>query len=618
VFDEKGDREVENLPRFMLTQLGFRPSSPKPVVLSAEGLTGDDITVYVNDSMFRHLRTGGSMSADWDGRRFPWPFHPLQGDLVPGSSTYAAFDEKRTALHTVICRRQDTRWGPFFVGDLTDFETPGIYALETQSGMSVPFEIWDRTYERLLRGYLISTNAQRSSDDIAGVRDAEHEDDAVRDSDGLQIPAAGGWFDAGDARKWTSTTALHLGALSMLVRHGPRALAEDAERELEWGRDYFLHIATEKGEVPDNIGGGKRPAGYDMSTWWFENHSGTAMDGSGSLPTDGIPGTGDERQAFMALNPHAQYVFIRELAEAARAGHQVRRARSRVIAERAWHYIEAAGHDGRTLFAASELRAAAALSRLPRPAVSAEQVAKAAERCLATQQPASAADGTLSGFFVEAGGTDGFRSIAFSCEPPLALLDAARALGPAHELSAPCVVAVTRYIDEYLLADAKSNPFGLPPYGIYRDPLYPDKQTFRPAGNGFLVRTFIAPWNRDFIAPGGVGVVMHQAYLLARAGRVLRRSDWSATAERLLQWATGFNPQGLSLFTGIGSRHPVAFSTRTLQVPEAVVSGHIGLPDDSPYLETSNAVEWNTQEIWGVPSIYAAQAILWLTAPEPD
>jgi hypothetical protein len=36
------------------------------------------------------------------------------------------------------------------------------------------------------------------------------------------------------------------------------------------------------------------------------------------------------------------------------------------------------------------------------------------------------------------------------------------------------------------------------------------------------------------------------------------------------------------------------------------------LSDDTPYLETSNAVEWSTQEIWDVPFFYAVGAIAYL------
>ena len=54
-------------------------------------------------------------------------------------------------------------------------------------------------------------------------------------------------------------------------------------------------------------------------------------------------------------------------------------------------------------------------------------------------------------------------------------------------------------------------------------------------------------------------------------------------------------------------------SFRNYRIPEAVAVGFIGRPDDTPYLETSNAMEWSTQEIWDVPHLYAVGAIAYLT-----
>ncbi len=106
---------------------------------------------------------------------------------------------------------------------------------------------------------------------------------------------------------------------------------------------------------------------------------------------------------------------------------------------------------------------------------------------------------------------------------------------------------------------------------------------------------------------------MHQAHLLARAGKYFGDRNYRDAAERLLQWSMGHNPTGLSTFTGIGFRHPVAFCTANLKIPEAVVNGFCGRPDDTPYLETSNAIQWNTQEIWGVPYVHAMGAIAQLS-----
>jgi len=47
-------------------------------------------------------------------------------------------------------------------------------------------------------------------------------------------------------------------------------------------------------------------------------------------------------------------------------------------------------------------------------------------------------------------------------------------------------------------------------------------------------------------------------------------------------------------------------------VPEGTIIGFIGRPDDSPYLEESFAIEWNTLEHWDVPYTYAINAISWL------
>ncbi len=42
-----------------------------------------------------------------------------------------------------------------------------------------------------------------------------------------------------------------------------------------------------------------------------------------------------------------------------------------------------------------------------------------------------------------------------------------------------CHNALARYFDGFVRADAQSNPFGYPPYGIYLDPPHPERQTFR-------------------------------------------------------------------------------------------------------------------------------------------
>jgi hypothetical protein len=511
---------------------------------------------------------------------------------------------------TVSCRRVTSRWGDYFIGELSRDYPSGLYSLETQRGLSLPFEIHRDIYARLVGDYLEYTYAQRSGQETPGYSSPVFLDDARRDDDGGQALGVGGWYDAGDHRQWTSTTALHLGALAEVALSGPSAWRRRAEEEVNWGRDYFLHLVDDEGRVPDNVGSGALPPGYDLTTWWFENHAGTACDSSGSLPTDDVPSTGDERTMMMLRNPHAENVLIRELAASVGVGPPVQAARSRIVAERVWRRSQSLPTPERTLFLASRLRAATALSRLPAPVVNAQEVAVLAEAVLARQYRNAEEGQGLSGYFLEERGEDAYRSIPYSCEPAMALLDATELL--AGDLRDRAVRGLEEYIDRYLLADAQSNPFGLPPYGVYVAKPHSDRQLYRDAGGGRGVRTFMAPWNRDLIVHGNSAVTMHQCYLLARAGVSLGRPAWIAAAERILQWATGANPDCVSLFMGVGYRHLVPSSPFRTGMPGAVLNGHIGREDDSPYLETSNAVNWNTQEVYGVPASYAAHAALWL------
>jgi hypothetical protein len=105
---------------------------------------------------------------------------------------------------------------------------------------------------------------------------------------------------------------------------------------------------------------------------------------------------------------------------------------------------------------------------------------------------------------------------------------------------------------------------------------------------------------------------MHQASLCAKAGSLFGRRDWQRAAERMVQWTLGHNPEGLCLHHGVGYRHPTPFSAYVTQLPDSLSVGHIGRPDDSPYLERSPLIERSTQEIWDIPHAHLSEAVLWL------
>jgi hypothetical protein len=446
---------------------------------------------------------------------------------------------------------------------------------------------------------------------VPGIRRAEHLDDGVLDTTGQQIAAAGGWYDAGDLRKWLFLTLPNLAALAAIARQGHPGLRTSATEEIRWGNRYFHSMMAPDGQLWEDLAGGTFKPGLEMEKdWWFENHPGCNADNSGGRYTDNIPGSGDERLIRTTYNPAVQFLFVRTQCQVAGLLNPAEAAQCREIAAKAWCYGRARRHDRRTLFVAEELWAALELRGLGVAAVSTEEIRALATELLDRQDPGG---NGLQGYFMERGGAEAFRCIALSCEPTLALVRLVE-LVPTDlaEIVVRARAAIIRYIDGYLLADAASNPFGVGPYGVYVNPPSPELQRFRDAGRGRGVRTFIHPFNPQQIVHGTGGVVMHQAALCAKAGRLLQRPDWLAAAERMLQWTLGHNPEGLCLHTGVGYRHPTQFSGYVTQVPDAICVGHIGRPDDTPYQETSPLIEWSTQEIWDIPHAHMTEAVLWL------
>lgn len=596
-----------------LSHLGYLPHSPKTLTLIRED--GDAlpsvVPFYLRQNCLRMERDRPATPGF--SARFPSPYNLLQGPLTRKDASSAFFAGELI--------QRDTKWGRLWQADFSNFTTPGSYQIETDSQISPPFAIRERIYDRLIAGYLTFLRAQRCGCEVFGVHTACHTDDGVLDRDGSPWPVTGGWHDAGDFRKWLAFTQLHLDALATVLE----LCAQDLERggvapgslldEIAWGNRFFHRMFSPQGQVFEDVAGGRAPANssltYDQH-WWFENHPGCFADASDNRWTDNRPGSGDERMIRTTYNPFVQWTFVSTQSRIARLLPPPEAAHSLQLAQRAALYADEHPHDGRTLFLAAELR-----GRLERLAagqhISQESIHHVAHKLLARQ--AKSSEG-LSGYFLEANAADAYRSIAFSADPAVALL---RLYELRHLLADPSIAeqareAITAYIEQYLLSDASSNPFSLTPYGVFLHPPHADRQHFRNAGAGIGVRTFMHPYNQQGIVHGTSSVLLSHAHLLARASVQLQQPSWSPAAERLLQWCLGHNPNNRSLFSGIGYRHPVGYSFRIPQLPEAPVTGFIGTPDDTPYLEATTAIEWNTLEYWSIPFIHAVQAACWLEA----
>jgi hypothetical protein len=586
-------------------QLGYRPGSPKTLTLvtnpAAVAALPDRIPFYLR-ALFDRIPRRHTPPAGWNGRFFRWPYDLDMGALIPGQGRIAYQGELvRTA----------SRWGTIWQGDFTAFDREGNWQIETDHGSTYPLTIKPGLYDRIQRGFLNYLQGQRSGFNNPGIRGADHLDDGVLDTTGEQINAAGGWYDAGDLRKWMFLTLPNLSALAAIVQRGHPGLRAAALDEIRWGNRFFHAMMAPDGQIWEDLAGGTFKPGLNPGKdWWFENHPGCNADNSGGRFTDNIPGSGDERPIRTSYNPAVQFLFVRT--QCVVAGHLGGAEGERCLASaaRAWAYGRKKGHDRRTLFVAEELWAALEALAAGLPGGEASGIGSLATELLDRQD--TGAPG-LSGYFMESNATDAFRCIALSCEPALALLRLVELAPPG--LEEPCArarAAVQLYLDRYVLADAASNPYGIGPYGVYLHPPSPELQVFRDAGRGRGVRTFIHPFNPQQIVHGTSAVVMHQAALCARAGRLLGRPDWLTAAERMIQWTLGHNPEGLCLHSGVGYRHPTPFSAYVTQLPDTVVVGHIGRPDDTPYQEASPLIEWSSQEIWDIPHGHMTEAVLWL------
>jgi hypothetical protein len=595
-----------------LSHLGYLPHSPKILTLLPGRVTDlpDVIPFFIRQNCIRMRRDVDKLEGF--SERFPSPYDLLRGKLLP--------DPSAPVFYRGELQRVSSRWGAYWQADFSSFNTPGSYQIETDWQISPPFAIREHIYDRIVAGYLTFLRAQRCGCSAFGIHDDCHLDDGILDTDGSPLAVTGGWHDAGDFRKWLAFTLHHVEALVTIreklgdhLEHGgidPDSLVD----EIGWGNFFFHRMISPDGQVYEDVAGGNSPAASGLTyekDWWFENHPGCYGDASDNRWTDNVAQSGDERKIRTTYNPVVQWAFVQVQARASRVLGAAQARQCLSLAQRAAAFGLAHPHDKRTLFLAAELRGALELAAAGDTSIDLFSLSTLAQQLLMRQVSASQG---LSGYFAENENSDAFRSIAFAADPPLALLRLweLRTLLPDSSVAARSREAVIAYIEDYLLSDAPSNPFSLTPYGVYFTPTQRDRQLFRDAGAGRGVRTFMHPFNSHGIVHGSSSVLMSHAHLLARASIILEQPSWGEAAERLLHWCLGHNVLNRSLFSGIGYRQPVGYSYRIPQIPEAMMVGFIGRPDDSPYLEESTAIEWNTLEYWSVPFIHAAQAACWL------
>ena len=554
-------------------------------------------------------------------------------DMSLVTTTAMVVREDFRAVLTGELRRVDSPLGVCSVGDFSSWTAPGIYrvVLPGSGEHSYQFAVTDGAFAWLPALFLNFVHNWRSGRFENAWRGPSHLDDARRTDNGKLEDVVGGWYDAGDLRKWMVHT--NLPALAMMDAHGrlPWQYA-DWERvdegwspwllEARWGLDFVLKMQDPStGMFYEDVGGGGDARFRPGMSWWCENHAGCYADNSENHFTDNLPDSGDERPLRVQYNPVGQFTSVAILARAAGAYAELEPERARrcgEAAEKGWRLglapeavnVRSTGDDFAAWTSVRAWRALAALAlhgcgRLPRA-----DVAAGARGLIENFNP------RLGFWMNRTGGNEPYRGILHSAQPLIALAEISLATAdPALREEIACVLR--RCVEAYVLPLAGLSPFNILPFGLYAEPASKG-DLYRPWRDGYLVRFFMPAHHSQRINHGLGGHWSSWAHALALVGRVLGDSRCTELAWKQLHWLLGCNPFNSCLVSGAGYNNPMPHSRFLGTYPGGFCNGFNGSADDQPLLDLEGDAQWNSTEYWMTPLSNTLMALGLLNPPSTD
>jgi hypothetical protein len=526
------------------TQLGFRPGHGKkrvvvPLVREARTVFGSHLFYLMEQNRFS--------------------MEPLNAD---NHSEYAYWGP---------LTRVDGDMGPALVGDFSQITDPGVYQIYCAGEPGPSFVIRDDVWLRVVPDLLRYFQIQSCGRDVPGWHPACHLDDGYIPEEDRYLEAAGGWHDAGDFRKWVTSTALN--AVSLLVCHRIWAGREETLglapgiflREALQGVHYFLGVQDpETGLVYQNVGGG----------------ADSCHDNRDNRYTDNVPRSGDERRihpgsvhtpgkctALYALYAEALKGTDDELAGRCRtaallshkADHNRRRDDTESLQWRAWALL--------------------ALWRGFGDEAHHDELIEVLGALLALQVTEyEGGQRTTRGYWRAEAGSPVSHHKHVGYDYLIWILGECIEALPNHPDAAKWTEAIARWVEDYALVFAGRNPWGLLPYAFYPEaPADKAHCHYRRLGDGMVYRYFLA--DNKFGVNARISI---SAAALGAAARVLQRPALMDDAYRLLEWILGNNPFQLSTMTGFGVLQPCALSFQMGNIPGGVTFGIHGDRDDEP------------------------------------
>lgn len=552
-------------PGIIVNQLGFRPDDPLKRALWP--LPPGGYTGWLGAPVFQVIEATELIHAPFAGPAWLAAHHPHMGRV------------ERTPL------------GDFLACDFGDLAARGGYQVTVGDARSFPFLIYRDAWKRLFRLLLEWYRIAACGEAVPGYHEACHLDDCRLADSGRQVDLVGGWHDAGDLRKWTSTMSF----VSL-------ALADFAA---EWGQ-----ALDQTGVDPDLLRHQLLRAGRyllkmidpDSGLVWHSIASDVTVGNESGVWTDNVPGSGDERGAKRDCPPDTAVLHVQALAALAPALRSLDpdlADRCLGTARRIWAALQAPGVAPLTRRDLAD--AALRLWEATGEETFAE-FARAGLRDLLARQETGPHFGQdrIRGYFRDGGtldGNAGFRGRGgrnlFLYAEHAERLARALLLWPRHA-DAPRWRAGL----ELLLAGCFEPMLHLSPFRVLPACLCTAADAapgVRPLAGDLRFRYF------GVEAEGNNMQLANVAAAFGLAARALGQPRWAAYGQKQIEWILGFNPSESCMLTGLGYTQAAVFSFYVGQIPGAVINGYTGTRDeDAPVLCLDRQLSPMNMEYWSV------------------
>jgi hypothetical protein len=517
--------------------------------------------------------------------------------------------------------KKETEMGTFLIGDFSQLTRAGLYraVLPGVASHSFQFFINDGTFHQLPRLFLDFIHNRRSGNFENDFRGPSHLDDAVRSDTGEQIDCVGGWYDAGDLRKWMSMTMLPaLGFLDVYERLGlswnhfaEEDIADnDLITETIWGVKFILKMQDpETGMLFEEIGGGGEARRKPGMNWWYENHSGCYADNSQNYFTDNIPNSGDERIVRVQYNPIVQYTNLTILLRTADAIEKYDKKlaqESRIAAKRIWDFTQEQKSSDKRHGWTSILswRLCAGLEMMQAGFLEETALSKMVVELLELFSP------EFGFWHMTKDKREPYRGILHSAQPLIALL---RFLDyyPDHMLASTVKDVILQCWENYVKPIRKTNPFGIMPYGLFAG-RFTENDHYRPWANELTFRFYMPDNSPQKINHGLGGHWTSWSHALAYAATILENDEMMHAAWDQLYWLLGNNIKNSCVISGVGYNNPMPHSRFFGTIIGGFCVGPVGDQNDEFVLDLEGRAAWNTTEYWNPPVANSLMALSFL------